>query len=66
MLDKARLLSLDSPQQKEEGKDNKQAFQDPSFVDELLSQIQDIDQNNPEIQSAISQMKEEEKKEDKK
>lgn len=38
LLDKARLLSLDSPDQKEgEDKEKKPVFQDPSFVDELLS-----------------------------
>jgi hypothetical protein len=34
LLDKARLLSLESPNMEQE---KKEAFQDPSFVDELLS-----------------------------
>jgi len=70
LMRRAQELSLQEHNAQNPNDDKKkegEAFQDPNFVNELLSSIHGIDQNDPEIKKALEQIqKGDEKKDDKK
>jgi len=66
LMRRAQELSLQDPSQAQGGNQGKdEVFQDPSFVNELLTSIHGIDPTSEEIQKALEQVQKKEKDEKK-
>lgn len=60
----AMQMALQMSMQTEENDDEKQQFQDPQFVNQLLGSLPGVDPNDPQIQNALRDLNKDEEKGD--